>query len=157
MKKLFAVFAAGLLVISTSSGHHSEFGIDLDSVVSFEGAVTEFSWSNPHVYLGVETVDERGEPVEWLLQMGSIVTAARAGWARDSLAIGDRVSVRVNPAEDGRPYGMLESVDTESGPVSGSVGVRLEFYSGYFAGEGQLRGTPFDRGWQISSRGDWAS
>ncbi len=121
MKKLFAVFAAGLLVISTSSGHHSEFGIDLDSVVSFEGAVTEFSWSNPHVYLGVETVDERGEPVEWLLQMGSIVTAARAGWARDSLVIGDRVSVRVNPAEDGRAYGMLESVDTQSGPVSGSA------------------------------------
>ena len=101
--------------------HHSEAGIDLDSVVTFDATVTEFSWRNPHVYIVAETLGEHGEAVEWVLQMGSIVTATRTGWTRDSLIVGDRITAQVNPAQDGRPYGMLESIDKEGDVLS--VGV----------------------------------
>ncbi|MFB3082148.1 MAG: DUF6152 family protein, partial [Gammaproteobacteria bacterium] len=84
-------------IASPASGHHSEAGIDMNSVVTFEGTVREFSWRNPHVYLVIETTSENGDSVEWLLQMGSIVTAGRAGWTRDSLSVGDRITIRTHP------------------------------------------------------------
>jgi hypothetical protein len=50
--------------------------------------------------------------------MGSIVTATRTGWTRDSLIVGDRITARVHPAQDGRPYGMLESIDKDGEVLS---------------------------------------
>jgi hypothetical protein len=87
--------------------------MDMESVVAFEGTVTEFNWRNPHVYFTVETTDQNGEPVEWTLQTDSTNLRARGGWTLDSLASGDRVLVRGNPAEDGRPYAILVSIDKE--------------------------------------------
>ncbi len=113
--KYLTLFAVTLVLASPVSGHHnSETGMDVDSVVAFEGTVTEFSWKNPHVYVFVETTDERGEQIEWALQMGaSAITARRYGWTPDSLSSGDRVTVRGHPAQDGRPYAELVSIDKE--------------------------------------------
>ena len=108
-----AVFAAGLILASPLSAHHSDAGMDMDSVVAFEGTVTQFNWRNPHVYFTVETTDQNGEPVEWTLQTDSTNLRERRGWTRDSLSSGDRVVVRGNPAEDGRPYAILVSIDKE--------------------------------------------
>ena len=109
--------ALGLCVwlASPATGHHSEAGLDLNSLVTFEGTVTEFAWRNPHVYTTVETTNERGESVEWALQMGSALVMGRRGWSRDSLSVGDRVTVHTHPAVDGRPYGLLESIEKEGG------------------------------------------
>ena len=95
-------------------GHHSDAGVDTESVVAFEGTVREFAWRNPHAYVVVET-EQSGEPVEWELQMGSISGLSRRGWARNTLSPGDQVAVRVNPAVGGRPYGILRSVEKEGG------------------------------------------
>jgi hypothetical protein len=87
--------------------------MDMDSVVAFEGTVTQFNWRNPHVYFTVETTNQNGERVEWTLQTDSTNLRARGGWTPDSLASGDRVLVRGNPSEDGRPYAILVSIDKE--------------------------------------------
>ena len=110
-------FAASLLLASPVAGHHSDAGLDMESVVEFEGTVTEFNWRNPHVYFTVETLGETGESVEWTLQMGSALVQTRRGWTRDSLSSGDRVTVRAHASLDGRPYGLLESVEKEGGFV----------------------------------------
>jgi len=112
-----AIFALAVLLGAPAAGHHSDAGLDMDSVTTLEGTVTEFSWRNPHVYFTVETTDGQGESVEWALQMGSTIVSARRGWSRDSLASGDRVRVNVHAALDGRPYGLLESIEKEGGVV----------------------------------------
>ena len=96
-------------------GHHSDAGLDMDSVVAFEGTVTEFAFRNPHVYIGVATTDESGERVVWSLQMGGTNTLTRRGWTRDTLQAGDQVTVEVHAAVDGRPYAVVESIDKEGG------------------------------------------
>ena len=115
--KYMTVFSMTLVLASSVSGHHSDAGLDMGSVVILEGAVTEFNWRNPHVYFTVETTDERGEPVQWALQMGSTISVTRLGWTRESLSIGDRVTVRAHPSRDGRPYALADSVEKESGLV----------------------------------------
>jgi len=107
-----AAIAAALVVAPPIFAHHSEAGMDMESVIAFEGTVNRFSWRNPHVYVIVET-EKSGEPVEWELQLGPINILTRRGWTRDSLSPGDQVAIRAIPMADGRPYGILRSIDKE--------------------------------------------
>ena len=49
--------------------------------------------------------------------MGSTIVVTRMGWTRESLAIGDRVTVGAHAARNGRPYGLLDSIEKEGGIV----------------------------------------
>ena len=107
-----AALAAAAILAGPLAAHHSDAGMDMESVVAFEGTVTEFAWRNPHVYVVVET-EQSGEPVQWELQMGPVNVISRRGWRRDSLVPGDEVTVRAIPMANGRPYGLLRSVEKE--------------------------------------------
>lgn len=115
MLRYLTLLSMACAAAGSAWGHHSDAGMDTNAVVAFEGAVTEVRWRNPHVYINVETADERGEQVEWTLQMGSTNVLTRNGWTRDTLSIGDRVSVRAHPWRDGRPYGLVQSIDRDGG------------------------------------------
>jgi len=110
-------FAAALVLAAPVWSHHSDAGLDMDSVVGVEGTITEYSMRNPHTYFAVETTNTRGETVEWIIQTGSAISVARRGWTPESLSAGDRVSITVHAALDGRPYGLLESFEEEGGVV----------------------------------------
>ena len=112
--RIYALLSAVFLVAMPAAGHHSDAGMDVDSIVAFEGSVTEFAFRNPHAYVLVETT-ANGERVEWTLQMGGVNGLTRRGWSADTLTLGDQVAVRVHPAEDGRPYGLVEAIEKEGG------------------------------------------
>ena len=102
------------------AAHHSDAGLDMQSLVTFDGAVVEYNWHNPHVYIVVETSDDNGEVVQWSIQTSSAITAARNGWTTDSLVPGERVTFSGYPAHDGRPYALLKSIVKEGGiPLGG--------------------------------------
>ena len=105
------------LCVTPVVAHHSNAGLDMDSLIPIEGIVTEFSWRNPHVYFIVESTNSAGEVIEWDIQMASTITVSRMGWTRDSLAIGDRVSLMAHAAADGRPYALLDSIEKQGGVV----------------------------------------
>jgi len=106
--------------------HHSDAGLDMDSTVTFEGTIKEFYFRNPHVYFLVAADNPTGAAVEWSIQMGSAIGAARQGWSRDTLAPGDRVLVTAHPARNGNPYGILESIDKEGGMQLGGARGELQ-------------------------------
>lgn len=111
----YLVIAVASLAVLPTYAHHSDAGMDMESVVAFEGTVTEFAWRNPHVYVLVETTDPGGEAIQWELQMGPINVISRRGWRRDTLTPGDSVTVRAHVAVSGRPYGIIESIDKDGG------------------------------------------
>jgi hypothetical protein len=115
------MLAVALIPVAPAVAHHSDAGIDMESTVTLAGTVTEFHWRNPHVYFMVEAVNDRGEAVEWAVQMGSTITTARTGWSRDYLEPGDQIVVRAHPALNGRPYGILESIDKEGSALTSVV------------------------------------
>lgn len=112
-----SILIPALLLCFAAQAHHSDAGLDLDNVVTIEGTVIELSWQNPHVYFTVDTNDESGQPVDWTVQMASVATVSRMGWSRDSLQVGDRVSVGAYPARNGKPYGKFLSIERMTGPV----------------------------------------
>ena len=113
----FSVFLLVAALCPFALAHHAEVGIDTNTLVEVEGTVREFSWRNPHVYIVVETVNESGERVEFTVQTSSTLTMTRVGWTSDSLSVGDRVNVFANPAQDGRSYGILRTIEKEGGVV----------------------------------------
>ena len=107
------VAAAGIAL--PVQAHHSDAGIDMESVVAFEGIVREFVWKNPHVYVAVDIEKDDESSITWELQMSAVSILSRGGWTKETLSPGDRVSVRANPAQDGRHYGILQSVEKDGG------------------------------------------
>jgi hypothetical protein len=81
--------------------HHS-FAAEYDASQQLKvtGTVTKFEWMNPHArfYLDVKNAD--GTVTNWNFELGPVNILARNGWRRDSLKVGDQVSVVANPAKD---------------------------------------------------------
>ena len=113
--KNIVVLSAALIISAPALSHHSNAGLDMESVVTIEGTVTEFSWRNPHVYFMVESTNDRGEQIEWTVQLASTITVTRMGWNRESLLVGDWVTVKAHAARNGRPYAMMDSTEKEGG------------------------------------------
>ena len=101
---LAAALAVGCLSAALPlRAHHSDAGLDMETVVTLDGTVTAYYFRNPHVYFTMETAGADGHPVEWSVQMGSAVSSSRQGWSRETLQAGDHVIVEAHPASNGRP------------------------------------------------------
>ncbi|NNC63578.1 MAG: hypothetical protein HKN84_02230 [Gammaproteobacteria bacterium] len=118
MSTIRALVLSSVLAVPALA-HHSDAGLDMNTTVTFEGTIKEFHFRNPHMYFIVEADNPGGEPVEWSIQSGSAIGAARRGWSRDTLQPGDRVLVAAHPTRNGNPYGILESIDKEGGLGTG--------------------------------------
>jgi hypothetical protein len=54
-------FAACLLLIAIPiSAHHGTSGYDMEKVITLNGTVTSFNWSNPHCLIHIDVKDSEG-------------------------------------------------------------------------------------------------
>src|SRR5688572_21790519 len=90
-------FALLLLVSPTALAHHSAAMFDSTTTVTLEGNIERYEWANPHVYIHLAS-----STGTWLVEAGSPSMMQRVGWTPDSFAVGDAVSIDVNPARNGR-------------------------------------------------------
>ncbi len=91
-----------LLVSGLAAAHHSVAPYDRESVQELEGVISGISWRNPHIGLTLSVTDDSGETIEWQLEGDSANAAARKGFTRDSVSIGDQVKVAGWPSTLGR-------------------------------------------------------
>jgi len=93
-----------LLTASSAFAHHS-FAAEYDSTkqVTVKGTVQKVSWVNPHAYVFVDVKDESGKVTTWAFESLSPNALARQGWTRNSLKIGEAVTVEGYMAKDGKP------------------------------------------------------
>ena len=120
MKKYVALLTLALAVASASqvSAHHS-FAIFFggDKNVEVTGKVTEFTFANPHGVIAIETKDSAGKAVVWKAETNSPSILRRRGWTKDSLKIGDVISMEGWPARDGSHYMRMRKVTKDGKPV----------------------------------------
>ncbi|NDD45111.1 MAG: hypothetical protein EBZ24_06740, partial [Synechococcaceae bacterium WB9_4xB_025] len=62
--------------------------------MTLEGVITEYSWANPHTYIALTTTDDE----VWEIEMSSAVVMRNRGWAKDTVAVGDHVTIFANPS-----------------------------------------------------------
>jgi hypothetical protein len=105
------LFALVLMCVFPLLAHHSiaaEF--DEKKPATLKGIVTKFDWSNPHVHVDVNVND-----ANWDVQFASKIELRRAGWTRESMKVGDAVTVEGILARDGSPHVGGKSVVLASG------------------------------------------
>ena len=111
------VQVAIMLFIGTSvaAAHHSFSMFDAEKTVTLRGVVTDWQWTNPHVWLIVTVKDENGESHEWGLEGQSPAVLRQQGYLRASVKPGEEVIVNINPRRDGSYGGAFLSVTDLSG------------------------------------------
>lgn len=111
---------AGLLAIAVPPvnvvAHHS-FAAEYDAnkPVTLKGTVTRIEWTNPHARFYVDVKDPSGSVVSWNLELASPNVLVRQGWTRQSLKIGDEITVTGSSAKDGSKMANARNVTLAGG------------------------------------------
>jgi len=90
-----AVLAFSAIAVTPALAHHSvsaEF--DTSKPIEFTGTVKKVEWTNPHIYTQVETKGPDGKAVVYRVEGGAPNALYRSGWRKDTLKVGEQVSVK---------------------------------------------------------------
>ena len=91
----------GVVVFSVPLvAHHGAASFDTGKMVTVNGTVTEYVWSNPHVLVKVDAKDDSGNVAHWVLEAWNPVTQASRGWSKNTFKPGDDVSLDIAPAKN---------------------------------------------------------
>jgi hypothetical protein len=116
-----AVVAMLALRTAPVSAHHS-FAAEFDAArpITLKGVVTRIDWTNPHVWFYLNVKDEGGT-ARWALEMGAPHQLQQRGWLRDTMKIGDEVTVAGSLARDGSKRANARTVTTADGRTLGAA------------------------------------
>jgi len=133
MRTCLAVLTAGFCLLMSAApalAHHSFLAeFDAKQPIRVTGTVTKVDWQNPHTWFYIDVKDDSGKIANWGMEMGSPNLLLRLGWARNSLKIGDVVTVEASRAKDGSNIANAKSV------ILASTGQKL------FAGSSEVTST----------------
>ena len=112
-----AILAAAVaLAAAPALAHHSFAMFDQAKLMTLEGVVHEFQWTNPHSFIELE-VPNGSRVTRWSIELNSPNNLTRQGWRRTSLTAGERVSVRIAPLRNGHPGGLFLDLRKADGRV----------------------------------------
>jgi len=115
MKTVSAIAAA--LAAMSAFAHHSNSAFDPDKVVVLKGTVTEWRWTNPHVWIILSVDDGNGSKTVWEIEGRPPGILARNGWSKNTFKQGDVITVDFSPARDGSHTGLSSRVTLADGTV----------------------------------------
>ena len=101
--KLLALLAGGSLALAGNAWAYHSFSaeFDADKPIKIAGIVTKVDWTNPHVWIYLNVKDDQGAVANWGAELGPPHGLQRSGWQRDTLKIGEQVTVNGFLARNG--------------------------------------------------------
>src|SRR3981189_696155 len=111
----FVLVLAGISS-STVLAHHSFAAqYDRSKPNTITGPVTKVEWINPHARFFMDVKDEAGKVVSWEIELGPPAGLMRRGWTRNSLKVGESVTVNGFLAKDGSNLTKAQTVTLSDG------------------------------------------
>jgi hypothetical protein len=101
------LLAAAFAILGSAPvfAYHS-FGAEYDDTkpVTVTGVVTKVDWENPHIHFYLDVKDDSGNVAQWKFEGFPPNMLRRQGWSRDTMKIGDTVTVFGWRARDGSNF-----------------------------------------------------
>ena len=101
--------AAGLALAvgDPALAHHSFSMFDNEHQTKIEGTVTQFEWTNPHVYIQLTVAEAGGASRKYTVECANPGILNRVGWKFNVVKPGDKLKLVVAPLRDNPTAGGL--------------------------------------------------
>jgi hypothetical protein len=105
INKLISGIAFAIMALTADPifAHHSTAMFDTTKEVELVGTVTDYQWTNPHVWIEIDVKTSEGEIVHYSLELGAPRSMQRNGWKVRTLKAGDKITVVVSPLKSDKP------------------------------------------------------
>jgi len=123
-RSCWAVLTA-VAMAAPALAHHSFAMFDNEHQVKLQGKVTNFQWTNPHVYIEVDAMNvsaARAEIGNWTIECANPGILNRIGWKFNMVKPGDEVTLIVAPLRSGEPGALLKQITLPDGRVFANGG-----------------------------------
>ena len=129
IRQIAKSFAIGLVVSLALAGvvlaHHGRAGY-ANEIQTVKGTVADVQWKNPHVFIGFDVKDDKGNVVHWLAELSSPATMLAAGMSRTTLKTGDEIVIKGKLGVDS-PIVLVDSITRDGKPVVGDPNAEGRF------------------------------
>jgi len=88
-------------LVRPALAHHSVSMYDMDHPTTLKGSVSRVEWTNPHGYIYLEVKDDKGQTVEWAVEINSPNFLKHNGWTSTIVKPGDVITVTGGAAKSG--------------------------------------------------------
>ena len=114
------VLAVG--IVATPAFAHHSFAVFFDdqTIIQVTGSVTDFRFTNPHAIISFSVKNAQGQIEPWRAETNAVTLLRRRGWTKDSLTIGEVITVEGWRARDGSKYMRMRTVKRADGTVLGT-------------------------------------
>jgi hypothetical protein len=111
------LFAAALTIAAVPVlAHHSLAAqFDESAAVTLTGTISKVEWVNPHVYLHMDVADQGGKTSKWEVETFPPSTLRRGGLTKETLGLGQKVTVLAFKARNGSPLAFLRKITFADG------------------------------------------
>src|SRR3977135_4032962 len=84
-----------LIALAVIAAAHHSFDAEYDSnkIATLSGVVTKVDWVNPHAFISFTMKDDSGAAKTFTMELGPPYALIRGGWKKDTVKIGDKVTV----------------------------------------------------------------
>jgi hypothetical protein len=111
------------LAAGPALAHHSFAMFDNEHQTKIEGTVTDFQWTNPHVYIQLAIPEAGGKVRTYTVECANPGILNRVGWKFNIVKPGDKLKVVVAPLrDDPNSGGLLHEMVLPDGKVLSNGG-----------------------------------
>ena len=119
MIRLISTVFFAVLATADVRAHHSSAMFDKSTIIEIKATVTEFQWTNPHVWIEISILNGNGVGDLWSIEGRGPNSLFREGWRPKSFRPGDLITIRFNPMSDGSNAGGFIGVKFGDGRTLG--------------------------------------
>ena len=111
-----------VVAAATSASAHHSFAVFFDDqkIIEVTGSVTDFRFTNPHAVISLSVKNTKGQVEPWRAETNAVTLLRRRGWTKDSLTIGEVITIEGWRARDGSNYMRMRTIKRADGTVLGT-------------------------------------